>query len=343
MAERLEDRGARIRWRRIERKLPSRAWKLLRTAALQPGLPAEYPPTEIEQAGVDAAVCAHSYLAPHFRALSPRIPRIVDFQDLEWRHLEDIRAQAGGARSAYLAVQVPLIRRFERRVVARSSLSLFASSWELDWAEGSAAPGTTMHVPSVLPRATDAGHQGIQGGRRPGDGSLLYFGTLDFPPNLNALERFLKRDWPAIRASVPSAKLAIAGRVSEQGLGRLAGYPDVRILGFVESLEAAISAVDAVVMPIEGEAGTSLRALRLALSGVAVIGSPAAFRGLPFEMGEIARTPEEWAEAVRRVAQADRVAAEVVNRARDGARRLQDDPAPWDELMDRIDALVRRG
>jgi hypothetical protein len=89
-------------------------------------------------------------------------------------------------------------------------------------------------------------------------------------------------------------------------------------------------------MPIEGRAGTSLRALYCALAGIWVVGSAAAFRGLPWKMGATVSSPGEWAEAVRDAAGTSAWRERRIAAARTAARSLQRDPAPWDTLYERI-------
>ncbi|HUA02496.1 MAG TPA: glycosyltransferase [Solirubrobacteraceae bacterium] len=347
LAERMEERGVTVGWRRVGQQVKSRRRKALDLARLKPGIVGGVsisPPANGSSCQI--AVAAHSFLAPQLEALPPHVPRVVDFHNLEWQHMADSAAlerpgagPRGLVRKGYLDAQVRLIRRFERSLIRRSDLSLFVSEPEIDWAHRIPARGDVLLVPSVLPRATEQAALEIAARRRPlpAGPHLVYVGTLAFPPNALSLVDFLERSWPAIRNAFPAAWLAIAGGCDEHLRASLERHPGVRALGYVDDLGDLLARCTAAVMPFEGLAGTSLRALFYALAGVPVVGSPGAFRGLTFRLGIEASTPNEWAEGVGRAAEAP---TEEAHRA---ALGLQRDAGPWDDLRDRFGALARTG
>lgn len=335
-----------VEWQVVARRATSRASKLRSLTRGEPTLTGLYePPGPPRRSDLDAVMVAHSYLVPSVSEAVAGIPTIVDFHNLEFRHLADGRgdgASAGGpARRAYVGRQVALMRRLERAIVARSELSLFVSADELAWA-GAAAPGAaTMLLRSVLPRAEAHAAAAISERRDPRRGELVYVGTLTFPTNLTSLERFLARDWPAMRAASPELRLTVAGACDPSDRARLDRHPGVRALGFVSDLTEVLAGCEAVVIPFDGIAGTSLRPLFYALAGLPVIGSPPAFRGIDFPAGIIAPDTVGWVDAVRRIAGGDGAVAAAAQTAQHRARAQQDDPAPWDRLAAAVGALRR--
>lgn len=341
MAERLEERGVRIEWRFVEARSASRPTKLRANLALRPTALELYAPPAAEQPGlIDVALAAHSYLAPQLASMPPDVARVIDFHNLEWRHLTDSAKLAPGLRRPYLHAQARLMRRFERRTIASSHLSLFVSNEELDWAR-SVAPGSRLSlVPSVLPKSAEEAALALSNrAKSDAEARLVYVGTLRFPPNLAALMKFLLDAWPAIRGAVRGARLTIAGDCSEEERRQLDSFPGVEALGFVEDVGPLLAQSAAVVMPIEGRAGTSLRALYYALAGVWVIGTSAAFRGLSWKMGAVVESPEQWARCVSEAIHDPGAQEPVIEEARAAALELQRDPKPWDDLFDRVTAL----
>jgi hypothetical protein len=335
LAERLEERGVHVGWQTLERR-DTPAWRKLAAAArLEPALPGLYrSPPPVASADWDVALIAHSYLAPAvIPALLGDVPAVIDFHNLEWRHLADVRPPL--ARAVYHRTQVALMRRLERHIVHDHPLSLFVSTAERDWARRAAPGGRTFLLPSVLPRGEEERARAVAAARQastPDPTELAYVGTLTFPPNAASLRHFLGSAWPAMRRAAPSLNLTLAGRGSEQ----FAGQPGVRALGFVEDLGPILSRAGAVVMPFEGTAGTSLRALFYALSGLPAIGSPAAFRGVPFAAGVIARGEAEWGRAAQAVTRVELIDPEALEAARRAAELHQSNPAPWDDLRQAI-------
>jgi hypothetical protein len=340
IAERLEERGARVDWHRVQARATP-AWSKARAAlALQPALADLYagaaPPPRGDW---DVALAAHSFVAPQLDRVGGARSRVVDFHNLEWRHLADAAALEAPrpGRRAYLAGQVALLRRFERRVVARHPLSLFTSAAERDWASAVRGHGRLAVVPNLLPRASRDAAAAVAA-RRDGGGAnadpsaFAYVGTLRFPPNLMSLLRFLRDSWPAVRDAVPGARLTVAGDCSDDGRRAIDAFDGVESAGFVDDLGGLLASCRAVLLPFDSAAGTSLRALYYALAGVPVIGSPSAFRGVPFALGASAATPDEWAAAA--------AAARTEPGARESARLLHDDPAPWDHLHEALAGTI---
>jgi hypothetical protein len=340
MAERLEERGATVEWRSIAPRTVGPGGKLRDLARLRPALATlhEQTPLQIDQAP-DAAIAAHSYLFGVLEGVPAGTRRVIDFHNLEWQHLADSAGFEPPLRRPYAAAQVRLMRRFERRAIAAADLSLFVSDEEQRWADRCVASARTLQVPSVLPQATEATALALGDSRsRVSDPRLGYVGTLRFPPNAGALLRFLRESWPAVREAVPDVSLAIAGDAEPALASRLEGFPGVEVLGAVPDVGPLLRSCAAMVLPVDGRAGTSLRVLEYSLAQVWVIGTPEASRGIPWEVGARARTPDEWAAQSRAAIEPSEEREERLRVARDAALALQRDPGPWDRLVERIAA-----
>jgi len=345
LAERMEERGVTLSWQRVRQQVKSSRRKALDLARLRPSMVSDAPaPARANESSCHIALAAHSFLAPQIEALPSHVPRVIDFHNLEWQHMADSAAlerpgagARGLIRKSYLDAQIRLIRRFEHALIRRSDLSLFVSEPEIDWARRISARADALLIPSVLPRATEQAALAIAARRRPHPGGphLVYVGTLAFPPNALSLEDFLERSWSGVRRAFPAARLTIAGDCDDRLRASLERHRGVRALGYVDDLGALLTRCTAAVMPFEGLAGTSLRALFYALARVPVVGSPGAFRGLTFRLGIEAATPRAWTEAVGGIGEAS---TEEAHRA---ALGLQRDPVPWDALRDRLGALAR--
>ena len=338
MAERLEERGASVEWRTIGPQRVGSAAKVRDLARLRPALASLYWTDAVApEPPADAVIAAHSYLSPTLRHLPATTTRVIDFHNLEWQHLADSARFEPPHRRPYAAAQERLMRRLERRAVAAADLSLFVSEREREWAARKARSDRLLLLPSVLPRdaeraALALGETGL-GTTAP---RLGYVGTLRFPPNAGALLGFLRESWPAIRDAVPDATLSIAGDADASLAGRLRRFPAVELLGPVADTAPLLRSSAAMVLPVQGRAGTSLRALEYSLAGAWPIGSPDAFRGIPWKAGATVRAPAEWAAEVRAALRPSAHREERTRAAREAALALQRDAGPWDRLADRI-------
>ena len=338
LAERLEERGAEVEWLISRQRDTARLAKLRDALALRPALVGLHPTRSRVGQTFDAAISAHSYLAEWLWALPEGVVRVIDFHNLEWRHLEDLIARAPSIRRPYLRLQAALMRRFERRAIGAADLCTFASEEELGWARRGTPDAELCLAPSVLPRGTEREALTLRPAGPAGEG-LIYIGTLRFPPNVSALLAFLREIWPRVRERIPALRLTVAGDCAAEDRRRIERFPGVETVGFVADPRRVLEPAAAAIMPVEGWAGTSLRALYCALAGVWVIGSPAAFRGLPWEMGVVAGSAPEWVEAVAESAGPSSERERRIVAARQAALALQRDPAPWDRLYERIAAL----
>jgi hypothetical protein len=335
MAERLEARGARVRWLEVPVEHGGRAAKVKSLVRGEPALVRTHTarvPAEID-GRYDVAIASHSYLADALDGVRAR-RRVIDFHNLEWRVLAGTACASGGLRGEYLSAQAALMRRYERALLAREALVTMATAQERAWVVEHGARDALV-VPNLLSAAAVEEAERAAAVRS-GRGPLVYVGTLTFPPNVRALLQFLERCWPAVHAAHPDAELHVAGRCSPSVGAAISAHPGVRALGFVEDLPAMLGGAAAALLPFDGRGGSSLRCLQYALARVPVVAAPAAVRGLPFSMGLIASTPGEWAAAVSacRAGQAD------VDGAEQGARALQDDDGPWDALWEALELPV---
>ena len=82
----------------------------------------------------------------------------------------------------------------------------------------------------------------------------------------------------------------------------------MRILGYVDDVEALLAAADLGVNPITSTDGASVKMLTFAAAGLPVVATPEGARGLPPELGVRVASPDGFARAVAAMLAAPRVA-----------------------------------
>jgi glycosyltransferase involved in cell wall biosynthesis len=131
---------------------------------------------------------------------------------------------------------------------------------------------------------------------------VLFFGRLDYPPNVHGLERTLAEVWPRVRGQRPEALLAVAGAgMPERLAGRVAEAERVEALGFVPDLRSELERARVVLVPVWQGGGTRLKVLEGLAAGRPLAGTPLGVAGLGFEAGRhglVARGAAELADAV---------------------------------------------
>src|SRR5215210_5535122 len=90
IAERLEARRVGVDWATIRPRVPGGPARAVGSISSQPGLVRYARAGGRPPAGDwDAAIAAHSYMAPQLDRIPAARVRVVDFHNLEWRHLRD--------------------------------------------------------------------------------------------------------------------------------------------------------------------------------------------------------------------------------------------------------------
>ena len=118
--------------------------------------------------------------------------------------------------SAYSLVQSVKLRRFEQQLCGQADAVVAVSIDDAEALQG-ILPGVEV---AVVPNGVDTQryHRVKEGRALALDGIpegarlLLFTGSMDFRPNVDAMEWFVQEVLPEIRAAVPEAHLAIVGR-----------------------------------------------------------------------------------------------------------------------------------
>jgi polysaccharide biosynthesis protein PslH len=154
-----------------------------------------------------------------------------------------------------------------------------------------------MSVVDVLPNGVDADYY------RAADepeipNSAVFWGRLDFGPNVEALNWFCRRVWPAVRRAVPDARFTIIGFQPTEEIRRLAASPGITVMPDVMDLRPLASRHALVVLPFVSGGGIKNKLLEAAALGKPIVCTPHACKGLRSSATELplvkAITPHDW-------------------------------------------------
>lgn len=131
--------------------------------------------------------------------------------------------------------------------------------------------------------------------------SAVFWGRLDFEPNIQGLEWFCAKVWPRLRAEEPSARFTIIGFRPGAEVKALGSLPGIEIKANLPDLRIEVSRHSVVLLPFVSGGGIKNKLLEAAAMGKPIVCSPFAARGLrsPAEAGFTqAETPDEWVKAI---------------------------------------------
>lgn len=161
----------------------------------------------------------------------------------------------------------------------------------------------------VMPRtAVDLLPNGVDsttfapGRETPAPNSSVFWGRLDFGPNIQALDWFCRKVWPIVRAENPQATFTIIGFEPTDAVKRMATLPGVNLQANLRDLRSAARTHSFAVLPFVSGAGIKNKLLEAAAMGLPIIGTSTALKGLrgdaPLLVGASA---EEFAAAMHQL------------------------------------------
>jgi glycosyltransferase involved in cell wall biosynthesis len=129
--------------------------------------------------------------------------------------------------------------------------------------------------------------------------TAIFWGRLDFAPNLQALQWFCATVWPMLRQRFADAEFRIVGFHPGKEARQLAQLPGVVLSPDLEDLRPTVGQHAVVVMPFHSGGGIKNKLLEAASMGKAVVCTSMACGGLRGDPALIvAESPEEWVTAI---------------------------------------------
>lgn len=110
--------------------------------------------------------------------------------------------------------------------------------------------------------------------------TVVFWGRLDFAPNLQALQWFCRKVWPELRRRHPDAAFQIIGFDASAEALELGAIPGVTVTADVEDLRPLVSVNAVVVMPFHSGGGIKNKLLEAASMAKPVVCTAMACHGL---------------------------------------------------------------
>ncbi len=113
---------------------------------------------------------------------------------------------------------------------------------------------------------------------------VVFTGSMDWEPNVDAVDYFCAEIWPRIRAEFPDAIFQIVGRNPFAKVQRLASA-SVEVTGTVPSVAEYLEKASVVVVPLRIGGGTRLKIFEAMAMGKALVSTSIGAEGLEVESG----------------------------------------------------------
>ncbi|MCS7251194.1 MAG: glycosyltransferase [Anaerolineae bacterium] len=208
----------------------------------------------------------------------------------------------------YSGIQSRRLRHYEARIVRRVDRVIAVSEPD---ARDLETLGTSRS-PVVAPNGVETVffHPAAVEPLPLGDPAFVFTGSMDYRPNIDAVEWLARGIWLAVRSALPEAQLYLVGRRPSQVVRRLQEIPGVHVVGEVPDVRPYLAGATVYVAPLRAGGGTRLKILEAMAMGKAIVSTPMACDGLAVIDGE-----HVW------LADGEAFAAAMITLARDPARR----------------------
>jgi len=134
------------------------------------------------------------------------------------------------------------------------------------------------------------------------DGALVVFvGTMDYDPNVEAVERVANDIWPMVRAARPDARFRIVGRSPSARVRALAARDGVEVTGEVPDLTEHLDHAAVALIPLRVARGIQNKVLEALAWGVPVVASTSVGACLHPDAAESVLTEDDDAALARAV------------------------------------------
>ncbi len=247
-----------------------------------------------EAEAFDVAVGYASSVLPYLLAApaASRVMDLVDTDSAKWASYA--RCDRWPKRVLYRA-EARGVRALERRALETCDAVLLASEAEV------AALGMSDPKLRAVANGVDTEYFTPPEAEADGPPSLVFTGSMDYRPNVEAVTWFAKEAWPALREAVPELRFVIVGRDPAPAVRRLAETLGITVTGSVPDVRPYLASATAVVAPLGIARGVQNKVLEAMAMGRAVVASSGALEGLDVAVGEEALradTPPEWRVAI---------------------------------------------
>ncbi len=234
----------------------------------------------------------------------------------------------------YIGKQWRKFERFEQKVFAEADRVIAVSDED---AKLIAERFISRHV-DVVDNGVDTEYFQPQREQRDPD-TILFLGSLEWRPNLDAVGQLLDHIFPAVRAALPNARLCVVGRNPSAALQRrVADIPRVELHANVPDVRPFLARSAVMAVPLRIGGGSRLKILEALAAGVPVVSTRVGAEGLHLE-------PERHIGVVENI---EHMAAALVNAIRhpekaqamaDAGRARVLESYGWDMLADKLESV----
>ena len=235
----------------------------------------------VDHYGYDVVICEWTPYAVYLKDLEGTKSIIVahNIEANIWQRYRE--NETNPLKRAYIAAQVGKVEKFERTCFL--------------WANGATAV-SDIEAAEIAGYGVKYPVQTVENGVdveyfRPGETEtdpdmLVFTGSMDWRPNQDAVEFFIRDVFPLVRKTRPKTKIVVVGRKPPQFVMDLGKIEGVTVTGTVEDVRPYIARAALYVVPLRIGGGSRLKILEAMAMGKPVVSTRVGAEGLDVTHGQ---------------------------------------------------------
>jgi polysaccharide biosynthesis protein PslH len=293
----------------------------------------------------DAVLCEGLEMTPFALPLLKKKNRprlILDDHNAEYllqQRIYEAEKTAGLRRkpaALYSRQQAQRLSNYEKYVIEHFDRTIAVSEPDKAALEKIAQPKAPI---AVIPNGIDLsyfepGYEAIEQ-----TDNLVFTGTMDFRPNVDAVTWFVREVWPIIQQAKPHARFLIVGRRPSEAVRALKEIPGITVTGEVLDARPYIKQSAVYVVPMRMGGGVRFKVLEALAMSKAVVTTSMGADGIALTPGHdalFADEPQEFAAAVLHLLDKPESRAELAARGRALIERHYD----WRTITPLLDKIL---
>lgn len=260
----------------------------------------------------DVVFVISSNMAPYVLPIPHAPVRVVDLVDVDSEKWRAYSNNAGWLMRAVYRREWKRVAALEDQIVRQCDHSLFVSDAEAALMRRR-TPGYDTKISGLSNGVDHAYFNPNRFYRNPFKGdapTFVFTGTMDYPPNVDAVCWFARDILPLIRKQDPSVRFCIVGNHPVSAVRQLEYLDGVTVTGWVSDVRPYLAHATVAVAPMRIARGVQNKVLEAMAMGRPVVVTDGALEGIDAEHGLhllLANDPDAFAAACLRVAGPDGV------------------------------------
>jgi polysaccharide biosynthesis protein PslH len=265
------------------------------------------------------------------------VPGIMDPSDIDWR-LWRRRSEnsASFLKKRYYLLEAKKIFLREKQILEKLKLCLVVSEEGRRTIEASG-----INVPTaIVPNGVDTGYFTPVSGPVAGMPGLLFMGSMDWFPNLDAMSYFCEDILPLVKRKYPGISVTVLGRDLDGLLGKLERKYGITAAGFKLDVRPYMKNT-VLVAPIRVGEGTRFKILEAMAAGVPVVSTSVGCEGIAVKDRENILVADDAAIFSERIAELAEDGSLREKLGREG-RKLVEARYSWGKIASDLSDVYRK-